>query len=88
MPEDIGRMDFEGGFPATERTDRDDIEAVRERLYSTLSKTQRQYMEMRNGKGMSLDEISAATGRPKSSIKVTISAARRQLLEKLEKEVL
>ena len=62
--------------------------AVRERLYATLSKTQRQYMEMRNGKGMSLDEISAATGRPKSSIKVTISAARRQLLEKLEKEVL
>ena len=43
---------------------------------------------MRNGKGMSLDEISAETGRPKSSIKVTISAARRQLLEKLEKEVL
>lgn len=88
VPDSIGGMDFEGGFPATERTDRDDIEAVRERLYATLSKTQRQYMEMRNGKGMSLDEISAATGRPKSSIKVTISAARRQLLEKLEKEVL
>ena len=37
VPDSIGGMDFEGGFPATERTDMNDIVAVRERLYATLS---------------------------------------------------
>lgn len=82
----IGQRDFEGGFPAEERTDRADIAGIRSRLYAGLTSTQRMYMQMRNEGGLTLDEIAARTGKPKSSIKTTISTARRQLLEKLKKE--
>lgn len=81
-------MDISGGFPATERTDRADMAAIRERLYSGLTASQKMFLAMRNEGGLSLEEISAATGRPKSSIKTTISTARKLLMEKLKKEVL
>ena len=38
--------------------------------------------------GMSLDEISLATGRPKASVKSSISQARRTIVELLQKEEL
>ena len=40
---------------------------------------------MRSDYALSLDEIAAATGRPKNSIKVSLSTARRQMLEELKK---
>ena len=61
---------------------------IKERLCRRLTPSQRRYLSMRNDLGLSLDEISARTGRPKSSIKTTISTARRLLLKLLEKEVL
>lgn len=84
----LAAKDFEGGFSATSRTDAADIAVIRERLFRELTPTQRKYISMRNDKGLSLEEIAAATGRPKSSIKTTISTARRLLLEKLKKGVL
>lgn len=76
-----------GGYEATERTDADDIAGIKGRLYAKLSASQRKYLDMRNEYGLSLDEIAAITGKPKSSIKTTISMARRRLLEMLKKEV-
>ena len=40
---------------------------------------------MRNNEGMTLDEIAEITGKPKTSIKSTISAARKQMLNLIEK---
>ena len=77
---------YEGGAPATAATDLSDCVEIRRRLYSTLSDTERICVDLRNGEGLSLDEIAAATGKPKDSVKTTISAARRKMLEQLKKE--
>ena len=42
----------------------------------------RQLLKLRTA-GMSLDEIAAATGRPKGSVKSSISAARKQIIKAL-----
>ena len=42
----------------------------------------RQLLRLRSA-GMSLDEIAAATGRPKGSVKTAISAARKELMTKM-----
>lgn len=80
-------MEVAGGEPATVLTDARDREMIREKLYGTLTETQRKYLELRNELGLSLDEIAEATGRPKASIKTSISTARKQLLEQLKKEL-
>ena len=42
---------------------------------------------MRNDEGMTLEEIAEVTGKPKTSIKSTISAARKQMLELIKKQL-
>lgn len=79
--------EMEGGEEATSRTDAGDRKMIRERLYGSLTATQRKYLELRNELGLSLDEIAETTGRPKSSIKTSISTARKQMLEQLKKEL-
>ena len=74
-----------GGYSATLGTDRMDLETIRSMVQKDLSQTQRKLLELRNDGGMSLDQIAAATGRPKSSIKVALSTARRKMMEKLKK---
>ena len=74
-----------GGESATEAADAEDIETIRNTLYSRLTETQRTFLTLRNEYGLSLDEIAATTGRPKASIKVAISTARKQVLEQLKK---
>jgi RNA polymerase sigma-70 factor (ECF subfamily) len=74
-----------GTQPVTTRLDEEEIERIRQTLFKKLTQTQRELLTLRNDYGMSLDEIAAATGRPKNSIKVTISTARRQMLEELKK---
>ena len=59
--------------------------APRSMVQKDLSQSQRKLLELRNDGGMSLDQIAAATGRPKSSIKVALSTARRKMMEKLKK---
>ncbi len=78
---------YEGGVPATAATDLSDFVEIRRRLYAGLSDTERICLKLRNTDGLSLDEIAAATGKPKDSVKTTISAARRKMLEQLKKEI-
>lgn len=67
------------------RLESEDNERIKKALYSRLSQTQQTFLTMRGDYGLSLDEIAAVTGRPKASIKVSISTARRQMLEQLKK---
>lgn len=78
---------YEGGVPATAATDLSDCLEIRRRLFSGLTETERTCLELRNAEGLSLDEIAEATGKPKTSVKSTISAARRKMLEKLKQDL-
>lgn len=71
--------------PVNGPLEEEDNQRIRKSLYRKLSDTQRALLTMRNDYALSLDEIAAATGRPKNSIKVSLSTARRQMLEELKK---
>ena len=62
-------------------TDREDLRRIQESIYGSLTTTQREYLHLRNDEGLSLDEIATRTGKPKTSIKSTLSKARKQMLE-------
>jgi len=83
----IDGVDIAGGSSASALTDEADINTVKESLMSILTPTQRHYLHLRNEMGLSLDEIEEVTGSPKTSIKTTISAARRLLLEQIKKDL-
>ena len=73
-----------GGTEATVLTDREDLKRIQESIYGSLTTTQREYLHLRNDEGLSLDEIATLTGKPKTSIKSTLSKARKQLLELIQ----
>lgn len=75
---------YTGGTEATALTDAEDMKKIKDAIYETLTSTQREYLHMRNDEGMTLDEIARMTGKPKTSIKSTISAARRQMLNMIK----
>ena len=54
-----------------------------ERLIDRLPVTQQRLLRLR-GEGMSLDEIAAAVGMHKTSVKTLIARARRELLERMK----
>ena len=83
--EPLADRQFADSSSATPDTDRMDIETIRSIVQRGLSDSQRDLLVLRNENGLSLDEIAAATGRPKSSIKVALSTARRKMMEKLKK---
>ena len=83
--EPIGDQPLAGSYSAASDTERMDIETIRGIVQKDLSESQRRLLELRNEYGLSLDEIAAATGRPKSSVKVAISTARRRMMEQLKK---
>ncbi|MDO5442651.1 MAG: sigma-70 family RNA polymerase sigma factor [Bacteroidia bacterium] len=85
--ETLEGRDAEGGEPATSLTDISDGAIIRDILMQGLTDTQRQCLELRNAAGLSLDEIAAVTGKPKSSVKTTISTARKHMLEQLKKQL-
>lgn len=70
-----------GGIEATILTDCEDLRRIQKSVYGSLTTTQREYLHLRNDEGLSLDEIAARTGKPKTSIKSTLSKARKQMLE-------
>ncbi|MBO6081870.1 MAG: sigma-70 family RNA polymerase sigma factor [Bacteroidales bacterium] len=74
-----------GSPPMTGRLEEEESNRLRKHLFRKLSATQRTLLTMRSEYGLSLDEIAAATGRPKNSVKSSLSAARRQILEELKK---
>lgn len=83
----VMKIDIEGGASATELIDEQDCQTIRQDLYNSLTPTQVHYLELRNELGLSLDDIAKMTGKPKTSIKTTISNARKQLLEQIKKNI-
>ena len=83
--ESIADLQVAGGYAATSGTDDMDIKTIRNYVQSDLSDSQRMLLSLRNEQGLSLDEIAEATGRPKSSVKVAISTARRLMMERFKK---
>lgn len=77
---------LEGGLSASKRLEEREARVLSQKLMGSLNPTQRMYIKMRNDGEMSLDEISSLTGKPKTSVKSTISAARKKLLDLLKKE--
>ena len=74
-----------GGYSATVRTEEMDIDTIRSIVQKDLTDSQRQLLALRNEQGLSLDEIAAATGRPKASVKVSLSTARKSMMERWKK---
>ena len=77
---------MEGGLSATQGIEQAEAEQLRTRLYARLSSSQQTLMTLRGEDGLSLDEIAAMTGRPKSSVKASLSMARKQLLDYLKEK--
>lgn len=82
---EVEGMVYAGGPEASESIDLQEVLEIRNKLFAQLSDTQKRYLEMRHERDMSLDEIAAETGRPKASIKATISQARKIMYEQLKK---
>lgn len=78
---------YVGGTEATILTDKQDLKTIRKSIYASLTKTQREYLHLRNDEGMTLDKIAEVTGKPKTSIKSTLSAARKQMLNLINKQL-
>ena len=74
-----------GGVSATTGTDENDLDTIRNIVQRNLTDSQRDLVAMRNEQEMSLDEIAVATGRPKGSIKVSLSIARKKMMEQWKK---
>lgn len=82
--EPVTDMPIAGDLRATAGMEEKDIETIRAILHRELSDSQRQLLYLRNECGLTLDEIAKVTGRPKGSIKVAISTARKAMLDKLK----
>ena len=76
-----------GGTEATVLTDKEDLRKIRKSIYGTLTMSQKEFLHLRNDEGKTLDEIAEITGKPKTSIKSTISAARKQMLNLIKKQL-
>lgn len=86
-PRLLAHDNYTGGTEATTLTDAEDLAKIKDTAYGTLTRTQKEYMHLRNDEEMTLDEIAQLTGRPKTSIKSSISAARRQLLDMIKAQL-
>lgn len=83
----IDGVDLAGGPSASALIDEADMDTVKKSLLSMLTPTQRHYLHLRNEMGLSLDEMEEVTGCPKTSIKTTLSAARRLMMEHIKKDL-
>ena len=83
--EPIEDQSVAGGVSASSGVEELDIETIRGLVQRDLTDSQRQLLALRNDEGLSLDEIAAATGRPKSSVKVALSTARKRMKEQMKK---
>ena len=76
--------ELESNLSATSDVDRADNDLILCELLACLTPTEKTFIQMRNSQGLSLDEISEITGRPKDSIKTTLSLARRRMIAKMK----
>lgn len=74
-----------GGTSAAEKVETVDAQIIRQRLYDTLTKTERLYMLMRTEEGLTLDEMAQKTGGSKASVKMALSKAKKKLEEQFNK---
>ena len=70
------------GESASTAVDNNERRRALDRALQRIHPGTRRLLELRAA-GMSLDEIAAATGRPKSSVKSSISIARKQIINEL-----
>lgn len=82
----IDGYDFTGGEPATKGIDDEEQRALLARLMAGMPKATRRILYMRNVEGMTLDEIATVCGRPKTSIKSSITTAKINILKQLKKQ--
>lgn len=82
----IDDYDFEGGSRATESIDNEEQKSLAAELLGTLPRQTRLILYMRNAEGMTLDEIAIVTGRPKTSIKSSITTAKANILKQLKRK--
>lgn len=78
-------LSIAGSISTSSGTEEMDIETIRDIVQRGLTDSQRKLLVFRHGDGLSLDEIAAVTGRPKSSVKVALSTARKHMLERFKK---
>ena len=83
--EPIEDLSIAGGVSASSGVEELDIKTIRGFVQRDLTDSQRQLLALRNEDGLSLDEIAEATGRPKASIKVALSTARKRMKEQMKK---
>ena len=83
--EPISGDDFLGGESASRSVEMADERIIKQRLYDTLTRTERLYMLMKTEQGMSLDEMVQETGSTRSSIKVALSKAKKKMDEQLKR---
>ena len=83
--EPIEDLSIAGGVSASSGVEELDIKTIRGFVQRDLTDSQRQLLALRNEDGLSLDEIAEATGRPKASIKVVLSTARKRMKEQMKK---
>lgn len=74
-----------GGPPADDRVEAADNTRIKKAVYGELTKSEAELMVLKTEDNLTLDEIAKETGRPKPSIKVTLSNARKKLREQLKK---
>ena len=73
------------GSDASMRIERSQAESLARRSFEQLSAGTRRLLQLR-ATGLSLDQIAIVTGRPKGSIKSSISAARKEMIKTLNKQ--
>lgn len=71
--------------PVSSGIDTEDGDKIKQILYRTLTKTEREYMAMKTEEDMSLDEIAEATGKGKPAVKTALSKARKKLMVAFKK---
>jgi len=62
-----------------------DEKTIRQKLYETLTKTEREYITLKTEAEMSLDEIAELTGKGKPAVKTALSKARKKLMDAFKK---
>lgn len=72
------------GYDASRKVEAKESAKMMRALFGALPKNTRKIMWLRTVKELSLDEIAVLTGRPKTSVKSTLSMARRMMFNKLK----
>lgn len=72
----IDEVNVEGGYSATSSVEQTDAALIKDRLYACLTKTEREYMQLKTDGGLSVAEMSEMTGVAKPLISTALSKAR------------